>query len=66
MDIRLIAVPYDSGIRGWRMGAGPEHLLAAGLEDALRAGGHTVSAEWVELAGAAAPEIRATFDLAAG
>ncbi|HEX6040499.1 arginase family protein [Longimicrobium sp.] len=65
MDIRLIAVPYDSGIRGWRMGAGPDRLLDAGLEEQLRAAGHTVSAERVELAAEAVPEIRATFDLAA-
>ena len=25
--ITIFAVPYDSGLRGLRMGAGPEHLL---------------------------------------
>jgi arginase len=65
MDIRLIAVPYDSGIRGWRMGAGPGHLLAAGAEDRLRAAGRAVAVERIELPSAAAPEIRAAFDLAA-
>lgn len=65
-DARLIAVPYDSGVRGWRMGAGPGRLLGAGLADALRAAGHTVSTEHVELPdGAAALEIAATFALAA-
>lgn len=65
-DVRLIAVPYDSGIRGWRMGAGPARLLDSGLADALRAAGHTVSAEHVELpAGTPAAEIAATFALAA-
>lgn len=65
-DACLIAVPYDSGIRGWRMGAGPDRLLAAGLEDALRASGHAVSAEHVELpAGTTSTEIAATFTLAA-
>ncbi|HYR12401.1 MAG TPA: arginase family protein, partial [Longimicrobium sp.] len=63
---RLIAVPYDSGIRGWRMGGGPDRLLSVGLEDALRAAGHTVSTEHVELpAGTTATEIAATFALAA-
>jgi arginase len=63
---RLIAVPYDSGARGWRMGAGPDRLLDWGLVDALRAAGHAVSAEHVELpAGAPAAEIAATFALAA-
>lgn len=65
-DARLIAVPYDSGVRGWRMGAGPDRLLDSGLEARLRAAGHTVSAEHVELpAGAATAEIAATFTLAA-
>jgi arginase len=63
---RLIAVPYDSGVRGWRMGAGPDRLLAAGLEARLCAVGHAVSTEHVELpAGAATAEIAATFALAA-
>ena len=66
MDVRLIAVPYDSGIRGWRMGAGPDRLLAAGAEARLRAAGHGVSVEHITLtAEGATPEIRATFDLAA-
>lgn len=65
-DARLIAVPYDSGVRGWRMGAGPDRLLGAGLEARLRAAGHAVSTEHVELpAGAATAEIAATFTLAA-
>lgn len=65
-DARLIAVPYDSGIRGWRMGAGPDRLLDAGLEASLRAAGHAVSAQHVELpACAAATENAATFALAA-
>lgn len=63
---RLIAVPYDSGIRGWRMGAGPDRLLDAGLEARLRAAGHAVSAEHVDLpAGTATAEIAAAFTLAA-
>lgn len=35
-DLRVIAVPYDSGHRGFRMGTGPEHLLDNGLAKALR------------------------------
>jgi arginase len=65
-DARLIAVPYDSGVRGWRMGAGPDRLLDAGLHARLRAAGHAISAEHVELpAGASSAEIAATFGLAA-
>lgn len=66
MDLHLIAIPYDSGIRGWRMGAGPDHLLTAGLEQHLRAAGHTVAAERILLPPDPPPrEIRAAFDLAA-
>lgn len=66
MDIRLIAVPYDSGIPGWRMGAGPDHLLRAGAAERLREAGHTVAVERVELPSAGpAPEIAAAFGLAA-
>lgn len=65
MDIRLLAVPYDSGIRGWRMGAGPDRLLAAGAENRLRAAGHAVTVESIELPASPAPEVRAAFDVAA-
>ncbi len=37
--VRVVAVPYDSGHRGLRMGAGPGHLLDNGLIDALGVGG---------------------------
>ena len=49
MEIQLLAVPYDSGNRGVRMGAGPEALLTAGLQQALRAAGHTVHVKISEL-----------------
>ena len=49
MEIQLLAVPYDSGNRGVRMGAGPEALLTAGLQHALRAAGHTVHVKIAEL-----------------
>lgn len=66
-DVRLITVPYDSGIRGWRMGAGPPHLLDGGLEARLRARGHTVQTRWIEAPADPPPaEIRTTFQLAAG
>lgn len=50
MEIQLLAVPYDSGNRGVRMGAGPEKLLEAGLERALRDEGHNVRTSIAELA----------------
>ncbi|HYW14025.1 MAG TPA: arginase family protein [Longimicrobium sp.] len=65
MDIRLIIVPCDSGIPGWRMGAGPDHLLRAGAADRLRDAGHAVTVDRIELP-SAAPEIAAAFAIAAG
>jgi arginase len=66
MDIRLLAVPYDSGIPGWRMGAGPDHLLRAGAPERLREAGHTVAVERIELPSAGpAPEVAAAFGIAA-
>src|SRR5215203_2675953 len=35
-DVRIMAVPYDSGHPGLRMGAGPEYLLDNGLAAAVR------------------------------
>jgi hypothetical protein len=51
MDIQLLVVPYDSGNRGARMGAGPERLIEAGLERALREGDHLVRTKLVEVSG---------------
>ena len=39
--VDVIAVPYDSGHRGLRMGAGPGHLLKHGLREALQTDGRT-------------------------
>jgi arginase len=49
MEIQLLAVPYDSGNRGLRMGAGPERLLDAGIQRALVDDGHRVFAKIAEL-----------------
>lgn len=57
-----MAVPYDTALRGWRMGAGPERLLAAGLLERLGAAGHRTRAELLESRGAPA-EIGTAFDL---
>jgi arginase len=35
-DIRIIAVPYDSGHPDRRMGTGPQHLLDNGFVESLR------------------------------
>lgn len=43
MKIQLLLVPYDTARRGWRSGAGPEHLLQAGLTAHLQGRGHSVA-----------------------
>jgi arginase len=48
MEIRILLVPYDSGQRSVRMGAGPDHLRTAGLTEQLERAGHTVSTHIVE------------------
>jgi len=64
VEIQLLAVPYDSGHRGARMGAGPEALLNAGLEDALRENGHRVHTKIAELpADSWHAEIQTSFEL---
>ncbi|HMG70710.1 MAG TPA: arginase family protein [Gemmatimonadaceae bacterium] len=49
MNVQLLAVPYDSGNHRMRMGAGPEALLEAGLERALKESGHSVHTKVAEL-----------------
>jgi arginase len=61
--VRVILVPYDSGHRGARMGRGPEHLVARGALDALRAAGHEVDVECVEAQHAFRTEVATSFEL---
>ena len=62
--IALIVVPYDSGMRGARMGAGPEALLEAGLEGRLTDNGHQVEIVFIELPRDFFPaEVQSAFDL---
>jgi arginase len=64
MDVQLLVVPYDSGNRGVRMGAGPEALIDGGLQQALRDDGHTVRVKIAELpADSWRAEIRTGFEL---
>jgi hypothetical protein len=65
MDVQLLLVPYDTARRGWRCGAGPEHLMNAGLIDQLHAGGHrVVGTQLIEDDPAQSPaEIRTAFEL---
>jgi arginase len=63
--VSLIAVPYDAGHRGLRMGAGPEQLLRGGLSDVLARDGHEVDCTIVEAPDGWRAEIATTFALAA-
>jgi arginase len=62
-DIRIIAVPYDSGHRGLRMGAGPEHLLDHGLGEGLRSNGRGLSVTTVRHEREPAAEVATAFEL---
>lgn len=64
MNVRLLLVPFDTALRGWRMGAGPERLLDTGLSAHLERQGHRVDTVLVTPAAAHAPaEIRTSFEL---
>ena len=64
MDIRLLLVPYDSGQRNVRMGAGPEYLRSAGLANHLAAAGHDVDARVIEPASINwRAEVQTSFEL---
>ncbi len=64
MEIRLLLVPYDSGQRNVRMGAGPEHLRAAGLPESLAASGHAVDVQMIEPASMKwQAEVQTSFEL---
>jgi arginase len=66
--IEIILVPYDTARRGWRCGAGPEHLVRAGLRARLERAGHEVAGTRVIEADPAAPaaEIATGFELIQG
>ena len=64
MEIRLLLVPYDSGQRNVRMGAGPDHLRAAGLAERLAKQGHEVDAQTIEPASMNwRAEVQTSFEL---
>ena len=63
--VRIIAVPYDSGRRGERMGAGPLRLLDAGVAARIQDAGHDVDVAIAEITPGQWPgEVSAAFDLA--
>jgi arginase len=63
-DVRVIAVPYDSGHRGLRMGAGPEHLLNNGLGETLLSAGLSPSFATVRPEGDPPAEVATAFEIA--
>jgi arginase len=61
--IQIILVPYDSGHRGLRMGAGPEHFVENGLVQALESEGHEVFVETIESQSSFRAEVQTQFGL---
>ena len=61
--MRLLAVPFDSGHRDLRAGAGPLHLLESGAVARLRSAGHDVDSAIVEPESSWRAEIRTAFEL---
>lgn len=64
MSLALIRVPYDSGQRERRLGAGPDALVRAGAADALGAGGLDVVPARIETDLPFPTETTAAFELA--
>ena len=62
-SVSVVVVPYDSGHRGLRMGAGPEHLVEGGLAEALRTMGPNPSFTTVSSEGAPPAEVATAFEL---
>jgi arginase len=62
-DIRIIAVPYDSGHPGRRMGAGPNHLLENGFSEGLQVGGRKPSVTTVRHEREPTAEVATAFKL---
>ena len=63
MSIRIIQVPYDSGIRNKRMGRGPSHFIANGLAGRLQEIGESVTEIIVDNQSSFQTEIGTTFEL---
>jgi arginase len=63
MNVDLLLVPYDTALRGWRMGAGPERLVAAGLASRLEALGYGVTSSVIEPERDVPAEIGTAFEL---
>ena len=63
MKVQIIQIPYDSGHRSLRMGAGPEHFVQGGIAQLLRDGGYTVGVDCIEAQTPFKAEIKTAFEL---
>jgi len=63
MNIHIFIVPYDSGKRAERMGAGPHHLIDNGLVQYLREHGHSVRTTTIEALDPFRVEIKTSYEL---
>jgi arginase len=64
MKLHILAIPYDTALRNFRMGGGPDRLLRAGLPGSLEAAGHLVEVEHVSPGDNSIPaEISSSFEL---
>ncbi|WP_100499648.1 arginase family protein [Geodermatophilus chilensis] len=61
--VRLLYVPFDSGVRDARMGAGPLALARAGAAERLRRRGHEVDEQVLEPASDWRAEAQTAFEL---
>ena len=64
MNLQIITVPYDSGVKNMRTGRGPIHFIDRGLERTLEKEGHHVQVSAVDVNASFATEIGTTFDIA--
>lgn len=63
MNIQIIQIPYDSGHKGIRTGAGPEYFLRRHVDQILRDSGHEVDSSHVEARTSFLTEIGTSFEL---
>ncbi|HEV7843431.1 MAG TPA: arginase family protein [Pyrinomonadaceae bacterium] len=63
MKVQIIQVPYDSGQRNVRMGAGPIHFVQNGVLETLLAQGHDAQVEIIEASSLFRAEIKTAFEL---
>jgi arginase len=63
VNIEIVALPYDSGYRGLRMGAGPPRFIESGIDNVLREAGHDVHIQVIETQAEFHPEVGTAFEL---